>query len=323
MRYDMKASETFAKPDPPRHLKINFATATLIGPVGIDQFHIGPFTVKNQTFGLIQEEKGNTFAELPLEGIVGLAFPSMSAGGVKTFFDSVIEQKLLKKNLFAFYLSPSVGAPGSYPSFLETGRNMEYKPGMDAILWGGVDKQLYEGELTWFPVTQAHYWATDLYGFYMGDKKMPFNDPLGEGLLQEDKEHMSVSGQPAAKLIVDSGTAYYTAEGYMYQSFMDEMKCDGRKPPDLTYLLKDIHGQPHKLVLTSEDYMVAQCEPGYVKIPVPKKYGPAMLLGELFMRTYFTVFDRGAGGDNDARIGIARSRAGAAVETKLSSHLSA
>jgi len=318
-RYDQVKSETYGQPAKPRNLTINFATATLLGPVGIDQFHIGPFTVMNQTFGLIQEEKGNTFAELPLEGIVGLAFPSMSAGGVPTFFDNVIEQKLLKKNLFAFYLSPNDVAHSA--SFFEgNSRYQEYKPGMDAILWGGVDKRLYEGELAWFPVTQAHYWATDLYAFYIGDKKMSFTD---DGDVKDDDGLLQVADTDVAtapaKLIVDSGTAYYTAEDYLYHSFMSEMKCDGSKPPNLTYRLKDVNGNPHDLVLTSEDYMVSHCEPGYVKIPVPKKYGPAMLLGELFMRKYFTVFDRGDGSDTDGRIGIARSKPGADVGTKLSS----
>lgn len=73
-RYDLRASETYKDPDNPRNLTIKFATATLIGPMGVDEFHIGPFTVKNQSFGLIQEERGTTFRELPLEGIVGLAF---------------------------------------------------------------------------------------------------------------------------------------------------------------------------------------------------------------------------------------------------------
>ena len=40
------------------------------------------YVVKNQTFALIEEEVGQVFEEIPFEGILGLAFPSMSAHGV-------------------------------------------------------------------------------------------------------------------------------------------------------------------------------------------------------------------------------------------------
>jgi pepsin A len=311
-RYNMEKSETYDEPEDRRNLTITFATATLIGPTGVDQFHIGPFTVKNQTFGLIQEEKGPTFTELPLEGIVGLAFPSMARGGT-AFFDNVIDQNVLRRNLFSFYLSPTHRHGGS--SMLEGNgdanmRNEDYAPGMDAVLWGGIDKQLYEGELMWFPVTKAHYWSLDLFAFHVGNESMDLTegrDNKGDSLSEIGDE-----SKVKANLIVDSGTAYYTAEKHLYKKLMGRMSCNGRNP-DLTYKLKDVEGNFVNLVVTPEDYMVAHCEPGYVKIPVPEKYGPALLLGELFMRKYFTVFDRGDGSDGDARIGLAKSRPGADV----------
>jgi pepsin A len=287
--------------------------------MGIDQFHIGPFTVQNQTFGLIKEERGRTFQELPLEGIVGLAFPSMSAGGVKPFFDNVIEQKLLKRNMFAFYLSPSDSHGAS--SLMED-RYAKYKPGMDAILWGGVDSRLYEGELVWFPVTQAHYWSIDLHGFFIG------NQSIGAPNRHSDKDDSdsawssssssllegSVDSSATTKLIVDSGTTYYTAEHPHFQGIMDRLQCDdGGMAPDIAYRLKDVDGKMRHLVLKPEDYMVSKCEPGFLKIAVPRGYGPAMLLGELFMRRFFTVFDRGDGSNENARIGLARARPGAEI----------
>jgi hypothetical protein len=293
--------------------------------MGVDNFHIGPFTVKAQSFGLIKEERGSTFTELPLEGIVGLAFPSMSAGGVRAFFDTVIDQKLLKKNMFAFYFSPSGTGQQKFASILEGGgggRTDAYKPGMDAVLWGGVDKQLYEGEISWFPVTQAHYWAMDLHAFYVGEEKMEFGGG-GDSLLGVGENRDAAP----AKLIVDSGTAYYTAEDALYHKIMDKVSCGPNgvvedshgveTAPKLTYKLKDVDGNVRSLVILPEEYIVSACQPGIVRIPVPPKYGPAMILGELFMRKYFTVFDRGDGSDGDARIGFARSRPGADMSGSL------
>lgn len=57
---------------------IYYLLACSPGSQGIDDFHVGPFTVKDQTFGLIAEEIGDAFHTIPFEGILGMAFPSMS-----------------------------------------------------------------------------------------------------------------------------------------------------------------------------------------------------------------------------------------------------
>merc|ERR1712176_1609744 len=107
------------------------------------------------------EETGATFRTLPLEGILGLGFPSMSARNMTPFFDSIIAQKALKHNMFCFYLASSDSSSGG--ALLDNG-----KAGATAgaILWGGYDTSLFSGSLTWFPVTKAHYWAIDLVEFY-------------------------------------------------------------------------------------------------------------------------------------------------------------
>merc|ERR1719160_1470306 len=130
------------------------------------------------------------------------------------------------------------------------------------------------------------------------------------------------------KLIVDSGTTYFTAETGLYQKIMSMLKAapcseiTEKTHPPLTYQLKDVDGNIQDFVIPSEEYMVSDeggntCEPAFMKIDIPKKYGPGMLLGEVFMRNYFTVFDRGDGDVSKARIGFARSRKGPEVTDSL------
>eukprot|EP00746_Dinoflagellata_sp_MGD_P001331 gnl/MRDRNA2_/MRDRNA2_102505_c0_seq1.p1 gnl/MRDRNA2_/MRDRNA2_102505_c0~~gnl/MRDRNA2_/MRDRNA2_102505_c0_seq1.p1 ORF type:complete len:591 (+),score=104.54 gnl/MRDRNA2_/MRDRNA2_102505_c0_seq1:142-1914(+) len=309
-RYDPKQSSTYKEPNDPRNLDIKFGTAELSGPQGVDDFRIGPFVVKQQTFALIQQEQGTTFRDLPLEGIVGLAFPSMSAHGVRPFFDTVIKQSVLAKNSFAFYLTDqSVG--GSSLS--------ETRGGSNAILWGGIDKRLYNGELKWFPVTQAHYWAMDLLEFRVGEEKFE----VTTGSLSQASTPMAENatrakiGAPTGvdKAIIDTGTTYFTADGALYDKLTRKMPsapCSQTTTyPDLTYKLKDTSGKTYELKFNQKDYMVSadgvQCTLGFMRIAIPAEYGPAMILGELFIRKYFTVFDRGDGGDNNAKIGFAPS----------------
>eukprot|EP00396_MALV-II-16_sp_LP-1_P000190 gene190-352_t len=54
-------SESFRNYPEAENLDIEFGNGELRGTQGIDDFHVGPFTVKHQTFGLIAEEVGDAF----------------------------------------------------------------------------------------------------------------------------------------------------------------------------------------------------------------------------------------------------------------------
>lgn len=49
----------------------------------------------------------------------------------------------------------------------------------------------------------------------------------------------------------------------------------------------------------------AECSPAFMRIDIPKEHGPGMVFGEVFLRNYYTVFDRGDGSDKEARMGFA------------------
>jgi pepsin A len=336
-RYNHTVSTTYVKPAHSSVLDIQFGTASLKGPRGIDNFHVGPFTIKHQAFNLIAREDGFSFEKLPLEGIVGLAFPSMSASGELPFFDNVIHQKLLEHNEFAFYVDDHGGDSSG-----------------GAVLWGGVDPDLYEGPIVLFPVSQAHYWALDLHEFRVGSERLHIGGgdydvhssskvPSHNVLLAEphfaplspqrrstvrkiaknatDRKVTSAVSASAArripKLVVDSGTTYVTADPLLRAEIATRLpdgRCDDTaKYPHLVFTLKDVAGNFHDLDLSPREYMASAdegqtCELSVMELTIPEKYGPGMVVGELFMRRYFTVFDRGSGAPDDARIGFARAR---------------
>lgn len=267
-----------------RDIDIMFGTGELKGPLHVDTYHVGPMEVDHQPFAMIREMSGEVFASFPFEGILGLAFPSLSFGGITPFFERVIEKKLLKRNEFAFYLN----ADSSRPS---------------ALLWGGVDKDLYEGDILMFPVKKAHYWALELVDFRIGNRS-----------LMEDEKHSKTK-----YLIVDTGTTYFTAPGSIYDEIiatLQEAPCpqvDSYVP--LTYVLRSGSGDTFNLEVTQETYMVADdsedCQPAFMKLDLKKQYGPAMILGEVFMRHFFTVFSRGNGDLTEAKVGFAKAKLGA------------
>lgn len=267
-----------------KDIDIMFGTGELKGPLHMDTYRVGPMAVEQQPFAMIREMSGDVFSSFPFEGILGLAFPSLSFGGIEPFFERVIRKKLLKKNEFAFYLNTDSAQPS-------------------ALLWGGVDKDLFEGDIVMFPVVKPHYWALELIDFRIGSQSL---------LTDYDRDKMKY-------LIVDSGTTYFTAPGNVYDEIMDrfpQAQCgDVENYQPLTYVLRSANNETYRLQVTQETYMVGDernsCRPAFMKLDIKKQYGPAMILGEVFMRHFFTVFSRGEGKLDQAKVGFARAKMGA------------
>jgi hypothetical protein len=290
-------------------LDIEFVTAELSGPVGVDDFHIGPFRVKHQKFGMIEEEKGTTFAENNIEGIVGLGFPSLADTAGSAFFDTVIEQKTLKQNLFSVYMTQDDGAT---TASLMKSVSTEADVGQGAIMWGGYDTNLFEGDLQWYPVSDAMYWAVDFDGFYLGNKKMVVKE---SSFLSGSAAHRSGA---YGRIIFDTGTTLYAADQDLLNTLQEELppaSCEEvTKYPKMTVKFTGAGGEKSDLVLGPEDYMVqtssGDCHLGFMHSPPTPGYGPSMTFGELFIEKYFTVFDRGDGSDMGAKVGFARAKSG-------------
>jgi len=146
---------------------------------------------------------------------------------------------------------------------------------------------------------------------------------LGEGA--PGRESM-LEGASAAKAIVDTGTTFFTAEGQMFDDVIKRLpsaacsQVSDRSHPPITYTLRSAGGEPRDFVLDNTQYMTSrdgECLPAFMRIDVPPAHGPAMVLGEVFLREYFSVFDRGDGSDADARVGFARAKGAGEVAPRL------
>eukprot|EP00392_Amoebophrya_sp_AT5.2_P018451 g18991.t1 len=123
-----------------------------------------------------------------------------------------------------------------------------------------------------------------------------------------------------AKLVVDTGTTYFTAGKHLYATLRDRLppvpcsEISSTKYPPLVYVLENSEtGQYEELLIPQEIYMVTDesdnCDLAFMEIDLPEGYGPGMLLGEVFMRHYFTVFTREDGAKKPT-VGFAHAKVG-------------
>jgi len=122
---------------------IQYGTGSADGFLSQDSLGIGGVVVKSQTFAEITGEPGITFLAASFDGILGLAFNSISVDHVTPVWYNLMSQGLVQSPVFAFWLNrdPNAG-PGQ---------------GGELVL-GGTDPNHYTGSFTYTPVTEQTYW---------------------------------------------------------------------------------------------------------------------------------------------------------------------
>ncbi|CAO2607411.1 Pgc, partial [Lemmus lemmus] len=83
---------------------LQYSTGSLTGFFGYDTLTVQGIKVPNQEFGLSENESGTNFVYADFDGIMGLAFPGLSAGGATTAMQGLLKEGGLSKPLFGVYL---------------------------------------------------------------------------------------------------------------------------------------------------------------------------------------------------------------------------
>ncbi|NXF25966.1 PEPA protein, partial [Rhodinocichla rosea] len=257
-RFNPAESSTFLSTNDT--LFIAYGTGSMTGVLGYDTVDVAGINVRNQIFGLAETEPGDFFYYTPFDGILGLAFPSIASSGATPVFDNMMIENLVDRNLFSVYLS----------------RDDE---GGSFVLFGAIDPYYTTRGISWIPLSAETYWQISM-------------------------ESVSISGTPVAcssgcQAIVDTGTtllavpirAFRTLMGHLGASFSGEISCEAIR--NLPSLIFHINGQefpvpPRAYVLRSNGY----CTLGLQGMDVPTEEGELWILGDVFIREYYVIFDR-------------------------------
>ena len=270
---------------------IEYGSGACTGFLSEDTLNIGGLDLPNQLFAEITDASGMGagYALGKFDGILGLAFDAIAVCGdpnnggyigdcVPTPFSRLKETGLIEEGVFAFYLG------GLQPCFPEC---MDGYPG--ELTLGGIDPAHYSGEINYVPVSNAAYWQITLDT--IGVNGVDYSTSSTKEAIVDSGTSMIVGPIDAMdKLAASLGARKMASTGEYVVSCSKAL-------PDLELTIGGVD-----YVVPSSSYVLAD-GPICILLMLGMDLGPeglGWILGDVFMRPYYTVFDM----DNE-RVGFA------------------
>jgi hypothetical protein len=260
--YDKTKSSTYQPNGEP--ISIQYGTGSMSGVLDSDTTSILSINIANQVFGEATQ-LADFFFDQPMDGILGLAYPGIAADYVTPVFDNMITQKLVQQPVFSVYLDSTPGDESS------------------GILFGGIDSTKFSGQLQYIPVSSQTYWQTGLYGV------------LVNGQDQGDCNGFFSS----CSCIIDTGTSLIigpTDSVNSLTSAIGTVNSDCSNINSLPNIVFKFKGA--SFTLTPQIYVISEDFDGsgqnQCQLGIQGSDGlPFWILGDTFIRQFYTVFDRG------------------------------
>ncbi len=280
-KFDNSSSSTFYTHG--EKLSIQYGSGNMTGIVGYDSVLLGSLTVHDQGFGLAGD-LSTDFLNTPFDGIFGLAYKSLAEDKIVPWLDNTVNQGDLSSAVFSFYLSSTPG------------------DGNSRLILGEPDTNYYSGDIEWVSLVDVNSkLPTDLY----------YNIAFQSIAVNNQRLNLSCYElEMGCKTIVDSGTSFIIGPkddiDLILQQIDIQPDCSNiDQQPQIEIRIGDIgYTLPPELYIVKmpDEAGNLKCTPAFAP-----SNSPLWILGDAFMRGFYTVFDKGG-----SRVGFA----------ELASHLS-
>lgn len=252
-----------------RELSITYGSGSISGSLSVDAVTVAGLKAYNQTFGEVTSLNGASFLLAKFDGIMGMGFRTISIHNISTVLESLYEQEQLPEASFSFYLTKEANLNGS------------------SLVLGGLNPKYYTGNLSYYPLISTTYWVIATDNFVVNSTFVNIT-----------------------KAILDTGTSLIVGDN----SYIDKINqiigpvdtgCNGLE--NLPNITINISGDAY--VLTPQDYVmkvtvlgISQCMSGFMGMSMPPQLKDAVILGDVFLKTYYTLFDM-----SHQRVALARA----------------
>jgi len=265
VQLEEKKDKTMQKED--GFVNIKYGTGNMRGRRATDVVNVAGVKVGKQDFLLSTNENGNVFRNGRFDGVMGLGREGLAAilskgdkGRGVPFYINAVHSKILAKPRFSIFVSKTMGQPG-------------------AVVLGGENPKLYKDKIQMHKGQSDDYWMVKMGTFKVGDK---------------------VIDTKGARGIVDSGTSLLVGPTSIISEFLPlvQVNSDCSNMGQLKTLeinMDTTEGKTVTYKLTPEDYVMKRngsCKTGIAIMNIQLNMDhPIMILGDTFMRKYYSTFD--------------------------------
>lgn len=273
-KYDSAASSSYKANG--TAFEIQYGSGSMEGFVSQDTIKLGSLVLPKQDFAEATSEPGLAFAFGKFDGILGLAYDTISVNKIVPPVYNAINRGLLDKNQFSFFLGDTnKGTDGGVATF------------------GGIDEDYFEGKITWLPVRRKAYWEVEFNSITLGDQTAEL-EKTGAAI----DTGTSLIALPSGLAEVLNSEIGAT-KGWSGQYTVECDTVDSL--PDLTF---NFGG--YNFTIGPRDYTLelsGSCVSAFTGFDIPAPVGPIAIIGDAFLRRYYSVYDL----DRDA-VGLAKAK---------------
>lgn len=262
-KYDSSASSSYKKNG--SEFEIRYGSGSVSGYISQDTLTIGDLTIPKQDFGETTNEPGLAFAFGKFDGILGLGYDTIAVNHIVPPFYNALNAGLLDEPVFSFKLG-------------DADKNEE-----GVFTLGGIDDSAYSGKLTYLPVRRKAYWEVQFDAISLGSETAELE---GTGAVVDTGTSLITLPSGLAEII---NAQIGAKKGWNGQY---SVECDTRASlPDLTF---NLHG--YNFSLSSYEYILevsGSCISAITPMDFPEPVGPLSIVGDAFLRKYYSVYDFG------------------------------
>ncbi|KAI8056243.1 aspartic peptidase domain-containing protein [Syncephalis plumigaleata] len=275
------ASSSSSYQDTSRRFHVRYGTGSLFGAVSTDVVSIGDLVVEQQTFGESIQEPGNTFQDVPFDGILGLGFAEISDQQARPVFHNMVTQGKVDASIFAVWLN-RYGRPGA---------------GGELML-GGVNSARYTDPIRWIPVVTTGYWEVELRDVRIDGRSII---PPRSGV---SKRHAAIDTGTSLIVLPQQDAVAFHANIQGARRLLGEHDSLWSVPCHLTRLPHISFEFGNSLFSLPPAAWVIRDEKGlcYSGFTASKTLSNLWIIGDVFLREWYSIYDLG-----NSRVGLAKA----------------
>lgn len=262
-KYDHDSSSSYKKNG--TEFAIQYGSGSLEGYISQDTITIGDLVIPKQDFAEATSEPGLAFAFGKFDGILGLAYDTISVNKAVPPIYNALNQGLLDDPSFGFYLGDT---------------NKDEEDGGLAT-FGGYDENHIDGKITWLPVRRKAYWEVAFEGIGLGDE---FAELKSTGAAIDTGTSLITLPSSLAEIINSKLGATKNWSGQY------TIECDKRDSlPELT-----LNFSGYNFTLSPFEYTLevgGSCISVFTPMDFPKPIGDLAIIGDAFLRKYYSIYD--------------------------------